>query len=156
MSTRTIVDHVFGQFHNLNLLALIQDLRQGRTARGDWSQGRGLCPVAHGVSNGEAVQLLKYASQACDVNRVCYVAARELRVPPVTLQQFITLWDSNWLGSHWLLESLKEILAERQADADAIQEILEPPRPTCENCKMAGVYGNRTHLGPDFQTLRRV
>src|SRR5262245_39277811 len=123
MSTRTIVDHVFGHFHNLNLLALIQDLRRGRTARGNWSLDRGLCPVAHGVSSGEAVQLLEYASQAFAVNRACHIAARDLRVPPAMIQQFINLWDSNWLGSHWLLESLEEILAARQADADAVQEI---------------------------------
>ena len=52
MPVSSRVYSVFGHFQNLNLLALLQDLREGRTARQAWLAGSLLCPVAHGLPHG--------------------------------------------------------------------------------------------------------
>ena len=156
MHSPSIVDYVFGQFQNLNLVVLMEDLRRGLIARGNWSSELSLCPVSHGVSDGDTVRLLGYASQAVDLKRACQIAAHDLRTSAFAILQFVELWDSAWFGHEWLLGQLEKIWAERLADADAVQCVLEPRAEPIERRKMAGVYGNRTHLGPDFQTLRRV
>ena len=155
MNSDAIVGHVFGQFQNLNLLALLADLRDGRIASGNWSSDQSLCPVAHGLQDGDAVQLLGYASQAVDLRRACRIAAGHLQTDSLAVQRFIDLWDSDWLGQDWLLRELEQMWAERLDDAEAVQAVLNPTSRRVEE-KMAGVYGNRTHLEPDFQTLRRV
>ena len=69
---------VFGHFQNLNLLALREDLRGGRTARQAWSSGSLLCPVAHGLPHGTEVRELRYLGQAADLPDGCEFAARHL------------------------------------------------------------------------------
>ena len=155
MNVHTIVGHVFGKFQNLNLIFLLEDLRRGRIARGNWSNDRWLCPVAHGVTDGDTVRLLSYASQAVDVNRACRIAAENLHTSAFAVQQFVNLWDSAWFDGDWLLQQIEWIWSERRADAEVVQAVIAPNRNS-DGEKMAGVYGNRTHLGPDFQTLRRV
>jgi hypothetical protein len=56
MAVQARIREVFGYFQNLNLLALIQDLRRGQTARGQWASGDWLCPVAHGLPSGRHVR----------------------------------------------------------------------------------------------------
>jgi len=91
MHADTIVGHIFGQFQNLNLIMLLEDLRQGRIARGNWSNDQALCPVAHGVSDGDAVRLLGYASQAVDLSRACQIAAESLHTSATAVHQFVNL-----------------------------------------------------------------
>src|SRR5688500_19599442 len=41
---------IFSRFQNLNLLFLIEDLRRGKVARGEWLRQRtkNICPIGHG------------------------------------------------------------------------------------------------------------
>lgn len=121
-----LVRQVFGPFQNLNLRILIEDLRAGRAARGDWASGLQLCPVAHGMPLGQAVADLCYLGQTAGLRRACAYASRYLGADPRTLARFIERWDDGHLARGRLLEQLDALWAERQADADAVQALLEP------------------------------
>src|SRR5262245_43509317 len=56
MRIATIIRQVFAHFQNLNLLALIHDMRYQQVARENWTSDRLLCPVAHGLANGQQVK----------------------------------------------------------------------------------------------------
>jgi len=116
---------VFGHFQNLNLLALVADLRNGHTARGAWSSGTSLCPVAHGMAVGRLVSDLGFLSQAAELERACDYAARHLGAEPHHVHRFVELWDANAFSQDWLLRQLQELWQERQDDADAVQDMLQ-------------------------------
>ena len=115
---------VFGYFQNLNLLALIQDLRRGQTARQTWSSGNLLCPVAHGLPAGRHVRELSVMGQEFNLRRGCDYAASYIRAESAALFRFISAWDEESDGHGWLLRQLEELWDERVADADAVQEVL--------------------------------
>lgn len=126
MLSRGIVQNLFGRFQNLNLLVLIQSLRRGQAARGDWSASTGLCPVAHGLSEGRLVQEAQFLSQADDLQAACWYTARQLGINPQEVQRFVDWWDSAGANSEeWLLEQLERIWQERLDDALAVQEVFE-------------------------------
>ena len=80
---RADVGAVFGRFQNLNLLALLQDLREGRAARQEWiSLGSNLCPVAHGMPQGDQVRTLRAFGQTADLPAGCSYAAQWLGAEP--------------------------------------------------------------------------
>jgi hypothetical protein len=125
LQTRPLVREIFGHFANLNLLALLEDLRHGQIAKGDWSSNQSLCPVAHGMEDGEAVRQLRAATQAINLEAACRFAARRLLAYPHSVYDFVRWWDS--LGDiRWLLSELEQLWADRLADADTVQGILEP------------------------------
>jgi hypothetical protein len=132
MAVHSRVREVFGYFQNLNLLALLQDLRAGRTARGSWSSGGWLCPVAHGLPAGQHVRQLVVMGQAADLSRGCEYAAHHLGANPISIFRFIRNWDEEPNALHWLLTQLEELWAERLVDADAMQELLTETEGPCE------------------------
>jgi hypothetical protein len=119
---------VFGHFQNLNLLALLQDLREGRTARQAWLSGSLLCPVAHGLPQGAQVQELRALGQAADLSQGCDLAARHLGADPGAVLRFVRSWDEEALSSDSLLRQLEEVWGERLADAEAAQALLQGGR----------------------------
>jgi hypothetical protein len=118
------IREVFAHFQNLNLLVLLQDLRDGRTARRAWSEGMLLCPVAHGLPDGRRVRELNILRQVSDLGHGCDRAARHLGAAPAAVLRFVRSWDDEALGRDWLLRQLEELWAERLADAEAVQELL--------------------------------
>jgi hypothetical protein len=125
MAIESMIRDVFGHFQNLNLLALIYDLDQDRTARQAWTSGSLLCPVAHGLPAGQQVQQLSVLGQIAGLGQGCDVAARHLGADPRAVQRFVRSWDTNALLSRaWLLHQLYELWQERLADAEAVQEML--------------------------------
>jgi hypothetical protein len=126
MSISTTIRDVFGHFQNLNLLALLHDLRQGRTARRAWASDRQLCPVAHGLPAGEQVQRLSVLGQIAELGQGCDLAARLLGADPAAVQRFVSSWDAEAFSRRWLWEQLNELWQERLADAEAVQELLQP------------------------------
>jgi hypothetical protein len=116
---------VFGHFQNLNLLALLEDLRQERTARQRWSTGARLCPVAHGLASGQQVQALAVMEQDADVAEGCEYAARDLGAEPAAVLRFVRSWDDYLLDATGLLRQLEELWRERLEDALVMQEFLE-------------------------------
>jgi hypothetical protein len=124
MSIEPIVRDVFGHFQNLNLLALLFDLDQDRTARQTWSSGTLLCPVAHGLPTGRQVQQLSILGQLTGLGHGCDVAARHLGADPAAVLRFVRSWDADALGRTWLLQQLFALWQERLADAEAVQELL--------------------------------
>jgi hypothetical protein len=116
---------VFGHFQNLNLLALLQDLRAGRTAREDWQTGSLLCPVAHGMPQGLQVRVLNEIGTADHLSQGCEFAARHLGTDPRAVLRFVRYWDEEAASSEPLLRQLEEVWAERLTDADAVQEVLQ-------------------------------
>ena len=120
----SIVRQVFSHFQNLNLRVLIEDLRRGRVTRGNWSFADDLCPVAHGLPSGQTVKSLRYLSQAVDLPRACRQAAQDMGVLPRFLERFVLSWDAGGMSHEWLLDQLESIWNERQADADAVQNII--------------------------------
>ncbi|HZV04586.1 MAG TPA: hypothetical protein VE999_05810 [Gemmataceae bacterium] len=125
MSISTTIRDVFGHFQNLNLLALLHDLRQGRTARRSWASDRLLCPVAHGLPAGEQVQRLSVLGQIAELGHGCDLAARLLGADPAAVQRFVSSWDAEAFSRRWLWEQLNELWQERLADAEAVQELLQ-------------------------------
>lgn len=141
MAVSAKVFAVFGHFQNLNLLALIEDLRAGRTARQAWLSGRHLCPVAHGLRRGDQVLEIRYLGQAADLTAGCRYAARFIGAEPTDVLRFVRSWDEDELGTAGLLAQLEEMWDERLADAEVTQDVLQPgpdpselpiavPRPT--------------------------
>lgn len=125
MQPSSLVREVFGHFQNLSLIALLEDFRHGQIVKGDWSSNQSLCPVAHGMEDGEAVKQLRAATQAINLEAACRFAARRLLAYPHSVYDFVRWWDS--LGdTRWLLSELEQLWAERLADADTVQEIIEP------------------------------
>jgi hypothetical protein len=124
MSVSSQVYTVFGHFHNLNLLALIQDLREGRTARQTWHSGSLLCPVAHGLPQGAQVRELRALGQTADLSYGCDFAAHHLGTDPVAVLNFVRSWDEEALSTGSLLRQLEEVWGERLADAETVQHLL--------------------------------
>ncbi len=118
--------NVFGHFQNLNLLVLLDDLRTGRIARGAWFTGESLCPVAHGMPEGQAVSALQYLGQAEALGRACDYAAERMGARPWDVERFVEMWDSDGFTREWLIQQLEAMGQERLDDADAVQEVLDP------------------------------
>jgi hypothetical protein len=125
MSVSAIIRDVFGHFQNLNLLALLHDLQQGRTARRTWASDRLLCPVAHGLPAGQQVQRLSVLGQIAELGQGCDLAARLLGSDPAAVRRFVRSWDAGAFSYHWLWQQLNELWQERLADAEAVQGLLQ-------------------------------
>jgi hypothetical protein len=115
---------VFGHFQNLNLLALIEDLRRGRTARQAWAHGSVLCPVAHGLPSGARVRDLQVFAYKADLGQDCDFAARHCGADPGDVLRFVQAWDEGDITRHSLLRQLDEVWLERLADAEAVQAVI--------------------------------
>jgi hypothetical protein len=140
MPVAASIREVFAHFQNLNLLALLQDLRSGQTARRSWfSTGSLLCPVAHGLADGQKVRELSVLGQAADLDAGCAFAAHHLGAAREAVLRFVRLWDEEVLRSDWLLGQLEEIWDERLADAEVVQELLIEKSP--ENFSRPFPYG---------------
>ncbi len=107
---------IFSRFRDLNLITLIQNLRQRRVARSDWSAEGRLCPLAHGLPNGQFV---------AGASEEGFEAL--LGVDYALVRQFLTMWDSELLSDVDLLTELCILWRERRADADAVQGVLTAP-----------------------------
>src|SRR5262245_25908687 len=116
---------VFDYFQNLNLLVLREELRNGRAARGTWTSGAFLCPVAHGLADGEVVGNMRYLNQAAPLPRACDYAARKLGASPDSIYRFICDWDRGRISPDTLREQIEEIWKERLDDAVAVQEVMD-------------------------------
>jgi hypothetical protein len=114
---------IFERFQNLNLVFLIEDLRRGLTARGGWLEHANLCPVAHGMPDGDTIEHLEYLNHAKNLDAACAFAARMLGARPGEVELFVERWDDAQLGP-WLLEELQRIWDERVEDASFVQELL--------------------------------
>ncbi len=125
MSVSAIIRDVFGHFQNLNLLALLHDLEQDRTARQAWASDRLLCPVAHGLADGQQVQRLSVLGQIAELGQGCDLAARQLGADPAAVFRFVCSWDGEAISRYWLWQQLNELWQERRADAEAVQELLQ-------------------------------
>lgn len=123
MAIEPMIRDIFGRFQNLNLLALMHDLAQDRTARQAWSRGSQLCPVAHGLPAGQQVQRLSLLGQMAELGQGCDVAARHLGADPRSVQRFVRSWDADVFSRAWLLHQLDALWQERLADAEAVQEL---------------------------------
>jgi len=132
MSVSAIIRDVFGHFQNLNLLALLHDLQQDRTARRSWASDRLLCPVAHGLAAGQQVQRLSVLGQIAEPGQGCDLAARLLGADPAAVFHFVRSWDAEEFSRHWLWHQLNELWQERLADAEAVQELLQVSSPIRE------------------------
>jgi hypothetical protein len=129
MPVNATVRAVFGHFQNLNLLALVQDLHAGRAARGGWTSGTLLCPVAHGLAAGREVRALNVLGQEADIALGCDYAAHCLGADANAVLRFVRSWDDEMLGDAGLLRQLEELWEERLADAEAVQELLHGVGP---------------------------
>jgi hypothetical protein len=121
---------IFSRMQNLNLLCLIEDLRHDNVATRRWisplslyerhtsDASYKLCPLAHGwpcaAQHNSDVQL--FTADA-------YGISREL------VHSFTSWWDNNANVDYGNVDAqeklillLKSILAERQEDADAVQD----------------------------------
>jgi hypothetical protein len=142
------VQAVFGHFQNLNLLALLHDLRDGRTARRAWLSGSLLCPIAHGVPAGAQVRDLRALGQTADLSGGCQLAARLLGADPGAVLRFVRSWDDGAVSPGWLLRQLEEVWQERLADAQALQGLLEGGPSTPEGGGQEGGQGARRDQRP--------
>jgi hypothetical protein len=115
--------NLFARFQNLNLLFLIHDLRRGLIARGNWLAQDRLCPVAHGMADGAAVEHLEYLNHARNFDVACAFAARELALASDDVSDFVRRWDET-PAVGWLLDELEQIWVERLEDAEALQSVL--------------------------------
>jgi hypothetical protein len=137
---------IFSRFQNLNLLFLIQDLRNDKVAIRCWRTFREegtntLCPLMHGAPGD--------INDNVSMQNVYAMLCKYSGVPVKQLIEFVNYWDGPRIGdsSVWnpvvlldelkadiarsssvrteLYTLLKEIYDERLADANAVQEVLE-------------------------------
>ena len=140
---------VFGHFQNLNLLALLQDLREGRTARHAWlSIGSDLCPVARGMPGGEQVQTLRAFGQTAELYVSCRYAAHCLGADPDAVLRFVGAWDGDGFSDDSLLRLLEEMWEERLADAEVVQEVLQAAPGTAEDAAGSRISVIQRPLAP--------
>jgi hypothetical protein len=125
MPAPSTIRDVFGHFQNLNLLVLVQDLRDGRTARHAWFSGSEWCPVAHGLPAGQQLRALAALGQSADLSKGCEYAAQHLGADSDAVRRFVRSWDEETFNDVWLLRQLEEIWEERLEDAEAVQEVLQ-------------------------------
>jgi hypothetical protein len=125
MAVQTRIRGVFGYFQNLNLLALIQDLRHGQTAHGHWASGNWLCPVAHGLPSGQQVRKVVGLGQTLGLRLSSICAAEQIGADATAVIRFVQAWDEEPNFGLRLLPQLEELWEERLADADAVQEVLQ-------------------------------
>src|SRR4051812_25055550 len=107
MPIHQTIHSVFGHFQNLNLLALLQDLSQGRTVRRGWSFGDLLCPVAHGLPTRMDVKTLKALGQSDDLAKGCHYAAECLGADDEAVFRFVASWDEETMSTEWLIHQLQ-------------------------------------------------
>ncbi len=119
------IQAVFGRFQNLNLLVLLDGLREGRIALQAWLSGSRLCPIAHGLPTGSRVCELRALGQAAEPDTGCHFAARLLGAEPDVVTRFVQFWDDGVFTDDQLLRQLKEVWTERSADAEAVQALLQ-------------------------------
>src|SRR5260370_42650515 len=124
MPVSSNIRDVFSYFHDLNLLVLVQDLRDNRAARAAWFSGSLLCPVAHGLPAGQQVRELSALGQAASLGVGCDYAGRHLGAHPEAIARFVRTWDEGQIRDAWLLQQLEELWMERLADGDIMQELL--------------------------------
>lgn len=119
---------LFERFQNLNLIRLIHDLEDGRVHQGEWYLIDGLppleevtamCPLAHGLDRDAGDNAY---DRALSIFGVEYSNGGDNIV-----NQFTEWWDGAKRRS--FLPMLRLILAERLADADAVQEVIAPRMP---------------------------
>ncbi len=154
MSVEPMIRSVFGPFQNLNLLVLLEDLRGGRTAQGDWAYRDRLCPVAHGLASGRLVFDLETVDQTVSLGRACDLAARHLGADPASVYRFVRYWDNEAFSPTWLLHQLEELWKERRTDAEAVQAMLQrtstgaapDPWPGAPSGEKAGKTSSRRRL----------
>jgi hypothetical protein len=126
-----LIHGVFGHFQNLNLLALLGDLRAGQTVRNAWSSGAMLCPIAHGLPHGEDVKTVSIIGQSIQAahftqpGQDCDYAARHLGAEPDAVFRFVRVWDQMTGAPNWLLRQLEMLWEERLEDAHVVQEMLQ-------------------------------
>lgn len=126
MTVSPAIHSVFGHFQNLNLLALLEDLHTGRTTKQAWRSAGGLlCPVAHGLPSGPLVRDLCELAQASELGVGCDFAARLMGAEPNAVLRFVRWWDDDALSSERLLRQLEAMWAERLADAESVQAVLQ-------------------------------
>lgn len=125
MAASWVVRGVFSHFQNLNLLALLQDLRAGQVVRHTWFSGALLCPVAHGLAGGRQVHRLRALGQAAPLTDGCDEAAHFLGADPDAVLRFVRYWDEETLSSDHLRRQLEELWAERLEDAQVMQDLLQ-------------------------------
>jgi hypothetical protein len=153
MPIPSAIREVFGHFQNLNLLALLHDLRKHETARQAWSSGAWLCPVAHGLPAGRQVRELSALGQAADLEDSCDYAARHLGANPRAVLRFVRSWDEEVVGGERLLGQLQGLWQERLADALAVQEMLQgPPTRVTRPARCFSTEGSE-HDGGRFPAL---
>ena len=118
------MEQVFARFHNLNLLALLEDLRSGRVAQGAWRIHGLLCPISHGLPTGEHVHEVIIWAQVGDLGHGCDYAAQLLGADSESVLRFVQRWDADPNGAPWLVKQLEHLWRERLADADTMQQLL--------------------------------
>lgn len=136
MAVSTHVRAIFSYFENLNLLILMEDLRASRIARQGWSTGSSLCPIVHGLPNGNQVHELNRLGQTADVSHGCAYAAHFLGANPAAVLRFVCSWDDATLSRDWLLQQLEELWLERLENAEAVQEVMDGESCVCESSVM--------------------
>jgi hypothetical protein len=124
MPVQPTVRAVFAHFQNLNLLALIHDLRCGQAALDGWSDAALLCPIAHGLPSGGDVHALNTFGQAANFARGCRYAARRLGADAFSVRHFVESWDEETLSADSLLQQFLELWEERLDDAEVVQAVL--------------------------------
>ena len=120
-----------GHFHNLNLLALIHDLHSRQTEPENWTTNdKLLCPVAHGLANGQQVKEVNLLGEFANLPRACALSAAWLGADPGDVLRFVRSWDDYTVTTEVLLDHLLQIWHERLADAEAVQEVMNGSEKT--------------------------
>lgn len=144
---------IFSHFQNLNLLALLQDMRAGRVTRRGWLSGTLLCPVAHGLPHGEQVRELRAMGQAADLGHGCAYAADRLGAEAQAVLYFVRCWDEGVIQPENLLRQLEELWSERLEDALTVQAFLQEIKQPIVASTAPSVPTSTTSNSPSCMTL---
>jgi hypothetical protein len=119
---------LFARFQNVNLLALMRDLEEGRVIRNSWVRDGRMCPISHGVCVVGEDDCLLVSSRGLgkrwlDIHG--FTSEWDWDVRPT--KDVGVLFDPDPNRVEALQALLQSIWDERLADADAVQQAIEKP-----------------------------
>lgn len=126
--TKDQLKFIFGRFQNLNLLFLREDLIRGIVARGKWVDyvQKITCPLQHGQPG-------LCSAEGCDGPKLKNLGFSDWYSIECVGFRFVCWWDEQtWMPGSYekayatrlVLEAVNELLDERRADSDAVQEMI--------------------------------
>lgn len=132
------IKNIFSRFQNLNLRILVDDLKNGQCAVGDWVHLTKdsktwenitlICPLAHGFHHESSINKVQLALLSQQEQKI---ASEEIGITRKQVKDFLNWYDYKNDSTNKLLPILESIWKERLEDADAVQNVITESEVVC-------------------------